>query len=286
MSHRMLEGVEDLGPAEALALLDSAWEGPLEEVPEEVPLEKLEVLPQVFQLRGRQEPDADHVWKLQRIVLERGPLDPVEVVHVAGRFFVVDGHHRVEAYREAGWRKQPVPVRVIPERPSRAALRAGAANSRLRLQMREWERSEAAWKLVNLGSNNGAGTIRYSKAEIARAASVSERTVANMRKVRRTLLEEHPGVDPAGLMWLSAKALAEGRSDECQPMTEEELERLAQEYARRMERHLGPRFARNPEIAAKALLAFTPRGAAAIAQAVLHEVGMEEEPEEEVQEDF
>jgi len=117
--------LDGLTPAHALERLDQAWQGPLEDPPKEVPLGELQVLPEVFQLRGYREPDPDHVHTLARIIKERGALDPMEVVPVRGRFFVIDGHHRVAAYGEAGWWDKPVPVAVLSERPSKAALRAG-----------------------------------------------------------------------------------------------------------------------------------------------------------------
>jgi hypothetical protein len=98
----------------------------------------------------------------------------------------------------------------------------------------------------------------------------------------KLLLERDPEVDLSELPWLRAKALAEGRDDEWKPMTEEEVERLAEDYAQRMAKHLGPRFVRSPEIAAKAIVKLAPRGAVQIAQALQDELGLGMEEDEDV----
>lgn len=98
----------------------------------------------------------------------------------------------------------------------------------------------------------------------------------------KLLLERDPEVDLSELPWLRAKTLAEGRDDEWKPMTEEEVERLAEDYAQRMAKHLGPRFVRSPEIAAKAIVKLAPRGAVQIAQAFQDELGLGMEEDEDV----
>lgn len=285
----VLEELEDMEAHEALVSLDEGWHGVEEgSMRLELPLSSIRVLPRVFQLRDLfEELDGDHVEDLRKALEtnDKDPLEALDVVPAHGKFFVVDGHHRLEAYhRVPAWRDRKVPVRVLREKPSRAILRAGRANSRARLQMSQRERSEAAWRLVTMAERS-EGRVGLTKKEIAQAASVSERTVAYMRKSRREWLEKGLEGDPGESSWIRARAILDGREDVgWRAMTEDEVERLAEDYAKRMRRHLGHQFASNPTIAAKAIARVAPRGALGIAAALREELG--EDPRDEENDEF
>ncbi|SDE94953.1 ParB/RepB/Spo0J family partition protein [Rhodospira trueperi] len=284
----VLEEREDLEAHEALVALDEGWHGVQEGFTRlELPLSSIRVLPRVFQLRDLSEEfNADHVEDLRKAleVNDKDPLEALDVVPAHGKFFVVDGHHRLAAYhRVPVWKDRKVPVRVLREKPSRAILRAGRANSRARLQMSQWERSEAAWRLVTMAERS-EGRVGLTKKEIAQAASVSERLVAYMRRSRREWLGKGLEGDPGESSWIRARGILDGREDlEWRGMTEEEVERLAEDYARRMRRHLGHQFAGNPEIAGKAIAKVAPRNALAISAAIREELG--EDPRDEREDD-
>lgn len=256
---------------DALKLLDAEWSEPKDRGTRKVLLEAVQELPQVFQLRDLQGTDPEHVEKLRKIIRDREDVDPMAVIPFRNTFILVDGHHRLDAYRKAGRAGTQVPVWVLAERPSKAVLRAGRVNSRVRLQMTERERCEAAWKLVKL---SGSGAATYSKAEIAAAAAVSDRTVANMRATRRKLIAEHPDFELEGASWLHAKATADGRESDWGIMSDEEVQKMVEHFAKQIEKHLGPKFVQNPQVAARALIAVAPRAAGQILYELREELGL------------
>lgn len=116
-------------------------------------------------------------------------LDPVvlwqpEGQPEGGKLTLLDGAHRLAAYRAVGW-AGPVPA-IIVSCDRRAALRAAlSGNSRRSLQLTQAERMDAAWRLVREPVEP-----RYKVAEIVAAADVSPRTVKYMRERLRTMHEE------------------------------------------------------------------------------------------------
>jgi hypothetical protein len=84
-----------------------------EDRPAALALKDLQVANLVFQWRlldselGAEE---SHIKELVRVLqASERPLDPILVTAIGTRFYVVDGHHRLLAYRTAKW-KRPVPV--------------------------------------------------------------------------------------------------------------------------------------------------------------------------------
>ena len=67
----------------------------------------IHVADQVFQWRIREDnlaADIAHIRELARTIRDKWkPLDPLLVTPIGQRFYVVDGHHRLEAYRLARW---------------------------------------------------------------------------------------------------------------------------------------------------------------------------------------
>lgn len=116
-------------------------------------------------------------------------LDPVilwqpEGQPEGGKLTLLDGAHRLAAYRAVGW-AGPVPA-IIVTCDRRAALRAAlSGNSRRSLQLTQAERMDAAWRLVREPVEP-----RYKVREIAAAADVGTRTVKYMRDRFRTMHEE------------------------------------------------------------------------------------------------
>ena len=107
------------------------------------------------------------------------PLEPLLVYPMNGRFFVIDGHHRLDAYRKARW-KRPIPVEVFEGTYDEARLAALTGNTKDKLRLSGPEKREAAWKLVNEG--------KLSKAEIVKLGVASDGTYSLMRRVRKKLI--------------------------------------------------------------------------------------------------
>ena len=84
-----------------------AEQPPPKERPEGLPLKNIHVAPLVFQWRLPNEEiaaDERHVWDLVGAVENGDPpraLDAMLVTAIGTRFFVLDGHHRLDAYHTA-----------------------------------------------------------------------------------------------------------------------------------------------------------------------------------------
>lgn len=210
------------------------------ERPERLDIRAITLMPELFQPRdGISE---KHVADLTKAIKSFGELDPVTAIVVGERTILIDGHHRIEAYGRVRPDRE-VPIRYFDGSPSEAVLVASEANSAVKLPMESRERQNRAWKLVLIG--------RYSKPDIARAAGVSERQVANMRSVMKQLGDEAFAHNKS---WFRARNAAKGGY---QHMDETEAsiwqEELAQRYADNMAKMFSTKMADNPQVAAMAL---------------------------------
>jgi len=69
---------------------------------------------------------ARHIGVLVHSLSISGPsLDPLLVFPAGSRYFVIEGHHRLAAYKAVKW-DEPIPVEVFVEDGSKAALKLRA----------------------------------------------------------------------------------------------------------------------------------------------------------------
>jgi hypothetical protein len=174
--------------------------------PQQLLLKEIATDPDKFQWRVSQfnkVESAEHIRTLTRAL--RGsdvPFEPLLVFQMDGRFYVIDGHHRVAAYRKARWKK-PIPVRVFVGTLEQARLAALEGNIRDKLRMSGPEKREAAWRLVK--------EDKLSKADIVKRGIVSEGTVSTMRRVLKSLTEV--GMNPNELSWIEARRMGVEREN-------------------------------------------------------------------------
>lgn len=204
-----------------------------------LPKGNITLLPRLFQPRQLAE---HHLGALQRAIEAGGALEPILVWRAGTRVFLLDGHHRIEAYGRAGFTGE-IPVRFFEGDAVAALVEAGKANSRAKLPMDNRERMNFAWRLVTLKE--------LSKRQIEEAASVSNGLVARMRRVLRAL--EDAGATPPDGWWT---ALSMSRGEEWDSMDQDEIdarkEEQAQNYADRLAKGFSTKLATHPEIAAMA----------------------------------
>ncbi|SBW11265.1 ParB domain protein nuclease [uncultured Alphaproteobacteria bacterium] len=204
-----------------------------------LPLDKITLLPELFQPRGVSK---QHVSELAGKVKSGRTLEPLTVFQAGRKAYLIDGHHRITAYKLAKFSK-PVPVAFFDGTVEQAVLEAGRANSRAKLSMSTQEKMDFAWRLVRMGT--------YSKSEIMEAASVSDGQVGTMRRIFKALGDEAHDFDN----WRKAKRQADGKGS--LEFTEEDIatwkETQAQSMADRLAKALSTRMADRPEIAARAL---------------------------------
>jgi ParB-like chromosome segregation protein Spo0J len=215
--------------------------------PDAVHMDSIKELPELFQPRDS-ELNEKHVQDLIRGLKGQGVLDPVLVLVIGAEVYLLDGHHRMRAYRTV---KKPVMVPVVYFEGivKEAVMAAGAANSKVKLAMTNGERQDYAWRLVRAGC--------FSKSQISRASGVSVPQIDIQRKTLKTLGEAGLGVGS----WSRAQRQARGLTFEA--LTDDEmsakLEAQAEAWADQMARAFGTKMARNPEVAARALAIYFGR---------------------------
>jgi hypothetical protein len=173
------------------------------------------------------------------------PLDPLVVYPKDGRYVVIDGHHRLQAYEEVRWTKR-VPVRVFQGSLQEARDAAFMANDKGRRPYSSQERLERAWDVTKRWHFDGAKEL--SKEVTVKMSGVSPRQVAYMR----ALLKER-GEELRKLSWV--EALRGAREYEPDP---EWRSKKAQEVREALLGVKGVNYRKSPEILAEALEDISP----------------------------
>jgi hypothetical protein len=178
--------------------------------PEELPLAEIVVLPSLFQPRGQSlgfcpGASARHVEEMARAVKYGRLLDAVAVVAFGSAWVLVDGHHRIAAYNEAGYAASvPVAVHDCNEAGQDRVAWAVALSTRLnakdKLSMSADDKVDSAWRLVVMVGYD------MTKEQLVEASTVKDRTIASMRAVRKALLEaNHSPESLYDMTWRRAK---------------------------------------------------------------------------------
>ncbi|MET3911902.1 hypothetical protein ABID59_006269 [Bradyrhizobium sp. S3.3.6] len=215
-------------------------------------LKDIRVATKVFQWRNPgMVPSDDHIFEMAKATQNTGALEPILVMPVADKYYVMDGHHRLAAYKTAGW-KGDIPAIVFSGTLDEAIREALRRNTKNKLPMTTKERTEATWELVKLGK---PGEWPDSIAETRELTGAGKGTVNRMREAWTKLHSgQYEGI--AGLSWRQAIAKLDGK--EQQAFDEASwLEERAQNLANDIERaklHLS----KNPEITALALEMLDP----------------------------
>lgn len=106
--------------------------------------------------KGVESRSEEHTGNM-RLTLEAAQhiqLCPVLVAEIAGTLFVVDGHHRLKAYRMA--QRETIPARVLPMERLLAALVSKLVNCTGRaLPMHKAQQLEAAWQYMAAVTRQG-----------------------------------------------------------------------------------------------------------------------------------
>lgn len=252
-----------------------------------LPLAEITTEPGAFQMREGQAIVQEWVGDLLKLL--RGGVkqfDPILVWWTGMRWVVMDGHHRLEAYRlhSVGKNDYP-PVTVIvskAENPDKAMLEANRENGKVKLNTTAKERSEQAWWLTVMGIG--------SKADVARASGVNASTVGRMREAKAKL--EAKGWSPENLIiagWEYANAASKEQSeitldDDYDP--DARIWAQGREMAVRLGKTFGPALKDSPDAAAAMLLSYGEETTKRILQSrflydLLAEINAEEGEENE-----
>jgi hypothetical protein len=250
----------------------------------------------VFQPRGFDNSGGSlsnrHIRELVRAIKASpaGDLDPVLVMPLGSVWMLVEGHHRLAAYRSLG-RSEPVPVEVF-EGGLDAAIEASIErNNKNRLGMQLSDRLDAAWKLANVFATIGT-QVRYRSTalRIAQIAGISEKTVRRMRSAREKLtgimtlddfsgsIRQYADETIAAMRWHEADKLSKGEKLP-ERVTDYDMSKAIKRYADGLRIHFGPTWPRQAEAFAKALLEVSENGAGKVHYSLSFELGLDHHEE-------
>ena len=128
-----------------------------------------------------------HVAQLARVCQGGSPLDPLKIAAFGKEWFLVDGHHRFQAYEKVVWAK-PVPVEVLQSdllgaaRVDWAIQESAYDNKKNRLSMSDTDKMDAAWVSV---AREDDLSVRLT----AEHYGIGQRSVGNMRAIAAALRE-------------------------------------------------------------------------------------------------
>jgi hypothetical protein len=214
--------------------------------PDSLPLNSIEVIPEVFQHReDNQWSSDDHVQTLVKAIrnstkaTKKKPLEALTIFWVGDAWALIDGHHRYKAYKAIGF-TDPVPVVVFSGTLDEAIGQALRGNSKDKLSMSKSEKTNAAWRLVI--------STGLSLNQLAAVSTISKPTVILMKKAMRHLRETDPSIDLDELSWREALLKYQGKElEEFEPDPEWRHKRVA-EVAQVLSDTFGGEFKQKPEI--------------------------------------
>lgn len=224
-----------------------------------LPISRISKRTAVFQprsLEGFLSEDEEFIRDLVKVLKNSGgkPMDPIAVWHGGRNYYVIDGHHRLEAYKRY-WGKNGSEV-SIPCTEFKGSLIgamefAGQANHKNKLPMRQDMRLNFAWRLVCVSD--------ITADRIKDAAGVALRTVRTMRaKLREKLDAVKPEDVTSFKRQLGEATWKDVRSDDLDKRQPEDWEKKQLAEAHRMAKRLlhefGGRLHQKAHILARALV--------------------------------
>lgn len=173
-------------------------------------------------------------------------LDPLRVWWSGVDWYVIDGFHRLQAYLRVGV-QQAVPVKAFAGTIEQAMAEAATANSKDKLPMSKKDKMNMAWRLVRYGE-------KLSKADTAKACSISLRSVAIMRSVKEQLMDGGQTLDDLSDDWDKARREAQGFEANGSFDPDEHLKKKVEKMAKALAKTFGQTIHQNPQAFALALM--------------------------------
>lgn len=230
------------------AILESRIEAgsPAPASPEFLPLNSIEVIPQVFQHReDAQWASDDHIQTLVKGMknstkaAKKRPLEPLTVFWAGNGWVLIDGHHRFKAYKMISY-TDPVPVTVFAGVLDAAIGQALKGNSKDKLPMSKSEKTNAAWRLVI--------STGLSLNQLVEASTISKPTIVLMKKAMRHLRESAPEVALDELTWQEALRKYQGKEEIVFEPDHEWRDKRIAVVAQALSDTFGGEFKRKPEL--------------------------------------
>lgn len=222
--------------------------------PERLRLDQIKVCPKVFQPRVRAEDDGtcdtgfvdQLVGRLRAKPAAERHLDPL-LVWAAGRnTYVVNGHHRLAAYKAAEV-TGPVPVEFFEGTLSEARSVAIEEGAKSHLNFDVDDRNEAAWRLVVMDKR---GEARRTVPQMASLSGVSARSIDRMRQLYVRLQDAYATTnewtDESDEAEFESYADARAKDRARTPPSKDDVEGWLEDMAQRWADRLGNEFGKEP----------------------------------------
>ena len=214
-------------------------------------IDAIEVVDTVFQHRKVSDWSSEnHVKTLYKSLknTKGKPFAPITVMWAGDAWALVDGHHRMAAYRQHA-ANNPVPVEVFEGTLDEAIGEALRANAHDKLPMKQKEKTNAAWRLV-IGSD-------LSINKTAEISHTSTATIKTMRKIRDALTAKAHPAWVGQMDWDTARAKYDGLDKEI-GTNDDWLDRKAERIAERLRKSFGDELSKTPKALWMALELYDP----------------------------
>lgn len=202
-----------------------------------------------FREQGKVERRSEEHAGTMRFVLEAAgsnQLEPVLVADIEGGLYVVDGHHRLKAYR--GAQREVIPARVLPMSRREAVLVSKLVNCADRaLEMHKEQRWDAAWQYIAAVGHRGTNgqpaklpkgeSLRTMRSRFGISKDTTTKMLRTLPKVK--LADFNPeALDPGTGFprWRYVNERGVGWQDMKEKMT---VEQLTQHEAERLAKKIG-----------------------------------------------
>ena len=244
--------------------------------PSRLLLSNIRMAHSVFQPRGFEDASSseEHVRVLQKAIKNEPTqeLDPILIWWSGEYWRVIDGHHRLLAYRrfiaESGTRDIYIPVREFSGTLNEALFASIAANSKDKLAMNSDDKLNRGWVLT-------ITQPEISKKEVSSICKIGTATVARMRRCLKEIKHEYPECwysFSLEMTWKDASEL--GRP--ARTIDEEWEDKLAREWSKRLAKTFGKKLSSQSAVTARAIEYYSSQLASDLAKAYRY---LDNEPE-------
>jgi len=211
--------------------------------------------------QGRvKEASQQHIEVLTNKLSDGRDLDPLLLARIDGQLFLIDGHHRLDAYRKA--KRTTIPACIRDSTKKQATRASLAVNCDfVKRSMHPEQRRDAAWQYIGMLTKRGTRDWPkgISRRDIGRTFGVSHDTIATMaRTISRVNLTDftpeacHPGTRWPHWKYVKGNAWRDVFNDVPSDIRDQHrVERLAVRYGLDIEKYGIDIFKRAVELVAQ-----------------------------------